>query len=140
MWTYVRFDRCLGAPASAAAWVLVEVAGMSTPLAERIAMQPTPRTYDVFSRYLLHLYVVVFPFAIIGSLLHDRWMVIPTTLVVVFAFRMIERIGSIDTPFANTKQDVPFTAISTIVERDLLTLVSGSARPAVPKPVNGYLW
>lgn len=39
----------------------VALAALSTQqaLAERVAMQPVPRTYDVFSRYLVHLYVVL---------------------------------------------------------------------------------
>jgi hypothetical protein len=53
---------------------------------------------------------------------------------------MIERIGSLDTPFGNTTHDVPITAITTIVERDLLTVTGVAERPAAPQPVNGYLW
>ena len=118
------------------------LAGVSTQqaLAERTAMQPMPRTYDVLSRYLLHLYVVVFPFAVIGSLPRDQWLIIPAALIAAYAFRMIERIGSLDTPFGNTTHDVPITAIATIVERDLLTVTGVAERPAAPQPVDGYLW
>lgn len=121
----------------------VALATISTQqaLAERLAMQPTPRTYDVFSRYLVHLYVVVFPFAVVGTLTGDAWLVVPATLVVAFAFRMIERIGAVvETPFAGTPHDVPLTALSTIVERDLGELVGAGDRPAAPHPVGGYLW
>ncbi len=119
------------------------LAGMSTQqaLAERVVMQPVPRTYDVFSRYLVHLYVLVFPFAVAGSLPRDGWLVIPASLVVAFAFRMLERIGSVvEAPFANTIQDVPITAVTTLVERDLLALVGEPHRPPAPRPVAGYLW
>lgn len=110
-------------------------------LAERVAMQPVPRTYDVFSRYLVHLYVVVFPFAIVGSLSRDGWLVVPATLVVAFGFRMLERIGAVvESPFAATAADVPLTAVTTIAERDLLALVGEPGRPAAPRPVAGYLW
>ncbi len=108
-------------------------------IAERTAMLPMPRTYTVFSRYFVHLFVVVFPFAVIGSMTRDEWLIIPATLVIAFAFRMVERIGSLDTPFGNTKQDVPLTAITTIAERDLLALVRSPDRPAAPEPVRGYL-
>lgn len=110
-------------------------------LAERVAMQPVPRTYDVFSRYLVHLYTVVFPFAVIGTLTRDRWLVVPATLVVAFGFRMLERIGAVvEAPFAGTVQDVPLTALTTIAERDLLALIGGTPLPAAPQPVGGYLW
>jgi len=110
-------------------------------LAERIAMQPVPRTYAVFTRYLVHLYVAVFPFTILASAAHDQWTVIPATLIVAFAFRMLERIGTVvEAPFGGTVQDVPLTAITTILERDLLELVGDPERPAPPRPVAGYLW
>jgi len=110
-------------------------------LAERISMQPVPRTYDVFSRYLVHLYTVVFPFSVVGSLVENRWLVIPATLIVAFAFRIVERIGSaVEFPFGNTTQDVPLTAITTMLERDLLELIGEPDRPAFPAPKNGYLW
>lgn len=111
-------------------------------LAERIAMQPVPRTYDIFSRYLVHLYAVVFPFAVIGTLPAHRWLVIPATLIIAFAFRMVERIGAVvEAPFGNTRQDVPLTAIGTLLERDLLDLVGETDdRPPAPVPVGGYLW
>lgn len=86
------------------------LAGLSTQqaLAERISMQPVPRTYDVFSRYLVHLYSVVFPFAVIETLPAYRWLIIPATLIIAFAFRIVERIGSVlEAPFGNTTQDAP---------------------------------
>ena len=119
------------------------LAALSTQqaLAERISMQPVPRTYDVFSRYLVHLYSVVFPFAIIETLPAHRWLVIPAALIISFAFRIVERIGSIvEAPFANTTQDVPLTAIGVLLERDLLELTGATGRPAAPAPANGYLW
>jgi putative membrane protein len=41
----------------------VALAGISTQqaLAERLSLQPMPSTYNVFSRYLVHLYTVVVP-------------------------------------------------------------------------------
>jgi len=110
-------------------------------LAERITGQPVPRTYDVFSRYLVHLYTVVFPFAVIGSLPLHHWLVIPATLVVAFAFRVVERIGTVvEFPFANTTQDVPLSAIGAQLERDLRDLLGDTDKPPAPQPVNGYLW
>jgi len=119
------------------------LAALSTQqaLAERISMQPVPRTYDVFSRYLVHLYTVVFPFAVISTLPEHKWLVIPATLIVAFAFRIVERIGSVvEAPFGNTTQDVPLTAIGDQLARDLLFLVGDSDRPPAPRARHGYLW
>jgi putative membrane protein len=119
------------------------LAALSTQqaLAERISMQPVPRTYDVFSRYLVHLYTVIFPFAVISTLPEHRWLVIPATLIVAFAFRIVERIGSVvEAPFGNTTQDVPLTAIGDQLARDLLFLVGDSDRPPAPRARHGYLW
>lgn len=119
------------------------LAALSTQqaLAERISMQSVPRTYDVFSRYLVHLYSVVFPFAVIETLPVHRWLVVPATLVIAFAFRIVERIGAVvEAPFGDTVQDVPLTAVTVVLERDLLELVGVADRPAAPGPVDGYLW
>jgi putative membrane protein len=110
-------------------------------LAERTASQPVPRSYDVFSRYLVHLYTVIFPLAVIGTVTRDRWIVIPATLIIAYAFRMVERIGSsVDTPFAGTRQDVPMTAATITIERDLYEAVGIDTRPAAATPQAGYLW
>lgn len=110
-------------------------------LAERMKSQPVPRVYDIFSRYFVHLYTLVFPFCIVGVLSQDRWIVIPATIVLAFAFRIVERIGVVvENPFNNTIQDVPLTAICTTIERDLLEQLGDGARPAAPQPVDGYLF
>ena len=110
-------------------------------LAERIKSQPVPRVYDIFSRYFVHLYIAVFPFCVIGALAQYRWIVIPATMVLAFAFRIVERIGVVvENPFDNTIQDVPLTAICTTIERDLLEQLGDTARPAAPQPVDGYLF
>lgn len=110
-------------------------------LAERTKSQPVPRVYDIFSRYFTHLYVTVFPFAVIGSLLQYRWVVIPATVVLAFAFRIVERIGAVvENPFANSIQDVPLAAICINLERDLLEQLGEGVRPPVPQPINGYLF
>jgi putative membrane protein len=110
-------------------------------LAERMKSQPVPRVYDIFSRYFVHLYIIVFPFCVIGALTEYRWIVIPTTLVLAFAFRIVERIGVVvENPFDNTIQDVPLSAICTTIERDLLEQLGDANRPPAPRPTDGYLF
>jgi putative membrane protein len=110
-------------------------------LAERMKSQPVPRVYDIFSRYFVHLYVVIFPFCVIGALPQYRWIVIPATLVLAYAFRIVERIGAVvEFPFDNTVQDVPLAALCVTLERDLLEQIGDSNRPPAPQPKDGYLF
>ncbi len=110
-------------------------------LAERMKAHPVPRPYSVFSRMLVHLYVVLFPFSIIASIPAHRWMVVPATLVVAFGFRIIDGIAQVDeAPFDNTIQDVPMTAMCTTIERDLFEQAGIPDRPPAPQPVDGYLY
>jgi len=43
-------------------------------------------------------------------------------------------------PFGNTTQDVPLTAVTVQLKRDLLELIGDRDRPAAPTSTNGYLW
>lgn len=120
----------------------VALAGLTQQqaLVERTRMQPVPAVYDIFSRYLVHLFVLVFPFAVVATLPAQAWLVVPATLVVAFAFRMVERIGAVvERPFTGTRHDLPLTALTTIIERNLLELIGEPGRPAAPQPVGGYL-
>lgn len=110
-------------------------------LAERTKGQPIPRVYAIFSRYFVHLYVSVFPFCVVGALTQSSWIVIPATVVLAGAFRIVERIGAVvEHPFANTIQDVPLSAICVTIERDLLEQLGETKRPPAPQPVAGYLF
>jgi len=67
--------------------------------------------------------------------------VIPATLLLAFAFRIVERIGAVvEHPFGNTIQDVPLTAICTTIERDLLEQLGDPNRPPPAQPVDGYMF
>ncbi len=121
----------------------VALAGLARQqaLAERLATQPTPRTYSIFSRYFVHIFVVVFPFALLDVVSERAWVVIPATLIVAFAFRMAEQIGAVvERPFGGTIQDVPMSSICIDLERDILELAGVKERPPPPRPVAGYLW
>ena len=81
------------------------------------------------------------PFAVIDTLPTNCWLIIPAALIIAFAFRIVERIGAVvEAPFGNTTQDVPLSAISVQLERDLIELISDPDRSAAPTSTNGYLW
>lgn len=110
-------------------------------LAQRLAQIPIPRQYTVFARFFVLLYAVVFPFAIVGTLAAHAWLVVPAALLVALVFGLIERTAWVnESPFAGRITDVPLDAICTSAERDLLELLREPARPAAPRPLDGYLW
>lgn len=101
-----------------------------------------PRPFDVFGRYFTVLFVALFPFTLVGSLVTTRWLTIPSAIVVAVVFGVVERAATVtEGPFENRTQDVPLTAIATQLERDLRQLLGDtSTLPARPVPENGYLW
>jgi hypothetical protein len=47
---------------------------------------------------------------------------------------------TVDTPFADARQDVPMTAATISIDRDLYEAVGIDTRPAPDVPHAGYLW
>jgi putative membrane protein len=109
---------------------------------ERIKHTPTPRQYDYFTRVAVAVFSTLLPFGLLGSLPPtDAWWAVPLTVVIAGVFIVLERVGAIlDSPFANTVNDVPISAICREIERDLLEQLG---EPALPDPVPvvaGALW
>jgi ion channel-forming bestrophin family protein len=70
-----------------------------------------------------------------------RWLVIPAAVTIALVFGLIERTDwVIENPFENTINDVPLSAYTTTIERDLLELLGETTRPSQPAPVAGYLF
>jgi putative membrane protein len=62
-------------------------------------------------------------------------------VVIAGVFIVLERVGAVlDAPFANTVSDVPMTAISREIERDLLEQLGDHRLPDPVPVVAGYLW
>jgi ion channel-forming bestrophin family protein len=109
---------------------------------ERIKHTPTPRQYDYFTRAAVAAFSTLLPFGLLGALPpSDSWWAIPLTVVVAGVFIVLERVGAIlDTPFANTVNDVPMTAVCRDIERDLLEQLGDHQLPDPEPVVAGYLW
>jgi putative membrane protein len=109
---------------------------------ERIKHTPTPRQYDYFTRLAVAGFSTLLPFGLLGVLPPtDAWWAVPLTAVIAGVFIVLERVGAVlDAPFANTVNDVPITAISRDIERDLLEQLGDLPLPDPEPVVAGYLW
>lgn len=109
---------------------------------ERIKHTPTPRQYDYFTRVAVAAFATLLPFGLLGTLPStDAWWTVPLTVLIAGVFIVLERVGAIlDTPFANTVNDVPITAICRDIERDLLEQLGDRSLPDPERIVAGYLW
>lgn len=103
---------------------------------ERIKNFPYPRHFASMSYYLVRLFIVLLPFGIVPQfneigkdLVKDGfehfgayfiWFSIPFSLVVMWVFSTIERIGRTgENPFEGTANDVPISTIARGIEIDL---------------------
>jgi putative membrane protein len=109
---------------------------------QRIKHTPTPRQYDYFTRLGVIAFSTLLPFGLLGALPPtEAWWTVPLTAVIAGVFIVLERVGAVlDAPFANTVNDVPISAISRDIERDLLEQLGDHALPDPVPVVAGYLW
>ena len=109
---------------------------------ERIKHTPTPRQYDYFTRVAVAAFSTLLPLGLLGTMpATDAWWTVPLTAVIAGVFIVLERVGAaLDAPFANNVNDVPITAISRDIERDLLEQLGEHPLPEPVPAVAGYLW
>jgi ion channel-forming bestrophin family protein len=109
---------------------------------ERIKHTPTPRQYDYFTRLALGVFSTLLPFAMLSVVPADQeWWVIVLSVTIAGVFIILERVGAvIDTPFENAVTDIPMTAVSIAIERDLREQLGDRDLPAAVQAVDGYLW
>jgi len=113
--------------------------------AERIKNFPYPRNFSSIASYLLFLFIVTVPFAMLKEL--DRlgdatflegltiWFNIPFSAMVTWAFHTLDTVGeSSVNPFEGSANDVPITQISRMIEIDMKDMLNESLpEPIVPK-------
>jgi ion channel-forming bestrophin family protein len=109
---------------------------------QRIKHTPTARQYHFFTRVAIAAFSTLLPFGLLGALPPtDAWWTVPLTAVIAGVFIVLERVGAVlDAPFANTVNDVPISAISRDIERDLLEQLGDHPLPNPVPVVAGYLW
>jgi putative membrane protein len=110
--------------------------------AERIKNFPYPRNFSSIATYLLFLFVVTVPFAMLKEL--DRlgdgtfvegysiWFNIPFSAMVTWAFHTLDTVGeSSVNPFEGSANDVPITQISRTIEIDMLDMLNDPLPEAI---------
>jgi ion channel-forming bestrophin family protein len=107
--------------------------------AERIKNFPYPKQYASIGYHFVHIFMWLLPMAIIPSFAemgasvalshaffgeHFVWLNIPFTVVVIWVFNTMLRIGLAgENPFEGSPNDVPISAISRSITRDILQLI-----------------
>ena len=112
---------------------------------ERIKNTPLPRQYDFFTRVFVALFSVLLPFGLLSFFQSDllgaySWLIIPLSFLISGVFIVMERTGAAnENPFENQVTDIPMTALSNTIERNLKEMLQEEL-PAKMMPENGYLF
>ncbi len=105
---------------------------------EHIKKTPLPRPYSYFTRVIVYLHGTLMPFAFVTRL---GWMMIPLSLLVSFVFLALDLIGSrTEDPFENRVDDVPLSALSRTIERNLEEALGETKLPPSIQPDQGVLY
>jgi putative membrane protein len=117
---------------------------------ERIKNFPYPRQYATLNQTFLWIFIILLPFGVMAEFdaIGDEiapafphigeyfvWMSIPFSVLVMWVFHTMERIGRVtENPFEGTPNDVPITTISRGIEIDLREMIDQD--PAtIPAPI-----
>ncbi|PXW91243.1 putative membrane protein [Nitrosomonas sp. Nm84] len=111
---------------------------------ERIKKFPLPRQYANINRYFIGLFIFLFPFSMIPSLLQiDDWgifIAISITTVVGWVYVMMELVGDYsENPFQGMGFDIPMLSLCRTIEIDLLEMLGEKKLPPSVGAKNGIL-
>ncbi len=111
---------------------------------ERIKNTPFPRQYAYFSGVFVWIFILLFPFGLVGEMaLRGTWAVwitVPISILVSWIFWTMEAVGdSSEDPFENFINDVPLTALCRTIEIDLREMLGETDIPNPIQPENDIL-
>ena len=110
---------------------------------ERIKNTPIPRQYDVFTRVFVWVFATALPFGLLSLFPEESgltFITIPVSILIAVIFAIMEKTGSvIENPFENKVTDIPISALSNTIERDLKEQI-GMQLPPKLQAVDGYLF
>ena len=111
---------------------------------ERIKKTPFPRQFAYFSKVFTWIFILLMPFGLLGEfekLDHNyMWLTIPFFILIAWMFITMELVGdNSEDPFENFVNDVPMTALTRVIERDLRQMLGESEVPAPVQPVRDVL-
>lgn len=107
--------------------------------AERIKNFPFPRQYATVNSFFAWLFTLLVPFALMHEFadMHEHlvWATIPFATVVCWVFLTADKIGDwSENPFEGLANDVPITAMSRGIERDIRQMIGQTDLPEPRKP------
>jgi putative membrane protein len=113
--------------------------------AERIKNFPFPRQYATVNSMFAGLFTLILPFGLMAEFAkmggNFLWLAAPFSALVSWVFLTTDRIGDwSENPFEGLANDVPISAISRNIERDLLSLLGETELPAPREAVNQLLF
>lgn len=111
---------------------------------ERIKKFPLPRQYANVSRYFVGIFIVLFPFSLIPSMIElGTWGVylsIPIAMLVGWVYVVMEIIGDYsENPFQGMANDIPMLSLCRTIEIDLLEILGEKDIPPPIKEKKGVL-
>ncbi|MBL8945384.1 MAG: bestrophin family protein [Myxococcales bacterium] len=99
---------------------------------ERIKKTPFPQTYEFVATLLIAAYAVLLPLGIVEN---TGWFAIPITVLVCFAFRVIDQVGTmLEDPFSMAPAALPLNAIATNIEIEACKRLGEPEPPEPPTP------
>ncbi|MGD8377667.1 MAG: bestrophin family ion channel [Acidobacteriota bacterium] len=104
---------------------------------ERIRRTVFPVSYSVLVDTLIYLFIVLFPFTLLGL----TWpILVVASLTMALAFLVIDRVAMyLQDPFQNQAGDTPMRALSRTIEINIRQQLGETDLPPVPAPVDGVL-
>lgn len=104
---------------------------------ERIRNTPIPFAYSLLIHRIVGLYCLSLPFGIIDSVKGFTPLVV---LLVAYAFFGLDAVGDeIEDPFGTDPHDLPLSAMTTTIERNLRERLGDADLPPPLRPVEGVL-
>lgn len=118
--------------------------------AERIKNFPYPRNFSSIATYLLFIFIILVPFALLrefdklgdGTFLqgYSLWFNIPFSAAITWAFHSLDAVGeSSVNPFEGSANDVPITQISRTIEIDMRDMLDETNLPPAITPKNNIV-
>lgn len=110
---------------------------------ERIKNTPLLRQYHFFTKLFLWVFVAILPFALITdfSKMCTPALMIPLSILVAFVFGVMGKVGEVnEDPFENRITDIPMSAMSNTIERDLKEMLGEAELPPKHGPQDGFLF
>ena len=119
---------------------------------ERIKNFPYPRQFATISNFLVKLFCILLPFALLGEFdnLNDAvsgalkghmvWFVIPFSVLISWVYTSLDQVGeSTENPFEGSPNDVPISQMSRTVEIDIREMLGETNLPPALQPKNNIV-